>query len=169
VHILPDQKKAKESQNTRDEQEKEPIKIIPSDAAERGSEVIANYSCDVCSKVFPNSDALYQHQMAKHQNMSSISHPSNRQSNDNSVDVREEEVSSSSSPLSFQCSVCLMKFPSQEELKNHMKFTFQPKNCTYQFVCEFCEKYFHEERAMLQHKNFCQSKRSSLAQPTAEK
>jgi hypothetical protein len=167
VHILPDQKKAKESQNTLDEQEKGILKSTPSEA-ERRTEVIPNYSCEVCSKAFPNSDALFQHQMAKHQSISSVSRPSNRQNNDNSLDISEEEISSSSALL-FQCSVCLMKFPSPEDLNNHMEFTFQPKNCNYQFVCEVCEKYFHEERALLQHKNFCQSKRSSLEHPAAEK
>jgi hypothetical protein len=164
VHILPAQKKGKESQNTPEVEGKE---ITPSEAG-RGTEVIPNYSCDICSKVFPNSDAFFQHQMAKHRSTASVGISTNRKSSGTTIDGIQETTSSSFAP-SFQCSVCLMKFPSQEELNNHLEFTFQPKNCNYQFVCEFCEKYFHEERALLQHKNFCQSKRGSFEQPAAEK
>jgi hypothetical protein len=172
VHILPDQKEGKESQITCEEieeaTEKEKRKINPFEAG-RGTEVIPNYSCDICSKAFPNSDALFQHQMAKHRSTASVGISTNRKSSGITIDGIQETNTSSSFAPSFQCSVCLMKFPSQEELNNHMEFTFQPKTCNYQFVCEFCEKYFHEERALLQHKNFCQSKRGSFEQPAAEK
>jgi hypothetical protein len=74
--------------------------------------------------------------------------PSNNSTENNidKVDASEPEI---------LCPICTWSFPTIERLEEHLLDGFQPKNETQAFMCVHCQKPFSQERALLQHVNFC--------------
>lgn len=58
-----------------------------------------------------------------------------------------------------QCPVCLLHFDSEDAIQLHMSEGLMPVSsgnaASVPLACELCNKQFCQERALLQHKNFC--------------
>ena len=57
----------------------------------------------------------------------------------------------------ISCAVCGLRFRDTEELKAHAnRGGLQPVRRVRTYACDACGREFGEERALLQHRNFCE-------------
>lgn len=133
-------------------------------------------SCEFCDKVLPNQDALYQHNVAKHSGKFLSLKPSWAAPvsictaavsigktistlNEGVENVREELNPSTTETIPVQipvneCFICGIHFQSKDLLDHHL-LGWQPVSISKNFSCTQCQKYFSDNRGLLQHMNFC--------------
>ena len=142
MHILPSLSEDKEARKSMDDNDQ------PSSLTQNA---VASFSCEICSKSFPNEDALFQHHLVKHQI------PDEEKRSETVEDDSPQVIDEESVSWSIQCPICLMKFPDESQLAAHRSnVIFQPRNAEAIFRCEVCgEKSFHNQRALQQHMKFC--------------
>lgn len=154
------------------------VHILDNKQSESDSELGSNLiSCELCEKVLPNQDALYQHNVAKHSgkflslkpswaavsltnpaavSLDKIIHDTSKVDMGN-PDKDQNHYSSESiaeqGPL-YECLICGIELLSKELLDNHL-LGWQPVSISKKFNCHQCNKYFSDDRGRLQHMNFC--------------
>eukprot|EP01031_Cornospumella_fuschlensis_P034441 gene34441-41685_t len=120
--------------------------------------------CQDCGKECPDSDALQQHMIAKHTGGNVYILPYWRQGSSADRDSTEESGGQEECDKP-QCPVCLLAFDSETAVQVHLADGLIPisSECTSNmlFICDICCKQFAQERALLQHKNFCALKVNS--------
>ncbi len=68
-----------------------------------------------------------------------------------------DEEKEKNEDATFECMVCGFEFHTEGELMDHSTRGYQPYDDEDEFPCTYCAKMFTQERAMMQHMNFCQS------------
>lgn len=116
--------------------------------------------CGVCERTFKNEEAQRQHRLAKHGKDQLIqpdwfvkeqqpqSVDSAAPSTSTSVQVDKDTVQ-----RSIDCKICRLEFATQDEFDRHWT-NLKPKQAA-ELQCPNCERVFGEERALRQHRNFC--------------
>lgn len=132
--------------------------------------------CGVCDRTFKNEEAQQQHRLAKHGKHQLIQpdwFQSEQQAPESAVSTSTAPASESStepianSTSELTCSICDMKFPSQDALQQHWQHL--APNSAVKLTCEDCDKSFDQMRALLQHQNFCKAKTSEAKAPSSPK
>ena len=108
-------------------------------AAARG--VDAAFACASCERVFASAAARDMHARASH--------------------VTPVVCAERGGPVAeaglVGCAVCGLRFRDTEELKAHAnRGGLQPVRRVRTYACDACGREFGEERALLQHRNFCE-------------
>ncbi len=115
----------------------------------------------ICSRIFPHVEALEAHKKAKHTGLHTTIRPDwagkTKKESCICVDVDENVATSSNFDCGF-CETCGMAYENMQDKVQHFR-DFVPKkisdNEKVHFRCMQCGKTFRDERAQLQHKNFC--------------
>ena len=110
--------------------------------------------CDKCGKICSNNEALFQHNIGKH-GMFDVALTSIQE--EQKIIEKQCEQMTISTEL-HTCVVCGWTFNSLESLNDHMTNGWQPKDKLKSFNCDKCKKEFVEERALRQHRNYCESR-----------
>ncbi len=114
------------------------------------------FSCQKCQphRIFESEKALRAHIRAKHSGMYTYIAPDWSKQQCSRVDASQSE----SNTKVEDCQICGFKLV-DGDLSLHLQ-DFMPVDEAQTFSCDFCSKFFREERAKLQHMNFC-AKRST--------
>lgn len=127
--------------------------INQSGAEESSSSTVAflqDYVCVTCDRKFSNSDALYQHQRARH----SVGIRDNSLKESDSMAVQSAN-SVEKLEYSVVCAICDYAFESVVHLEEHMRQGLIPITPVAFNVCKNCGRNFADRRAMEQHVKFC--------------
>ena len=114
-------------------------------------------SCDICQKVLPNHDALYQHNIAKHSGQFQSIKPSW------AATAQTSETSNDGQTLLLrhECNICGLLFLTFDELECHL-LGWRPISLPMTFFCLHCQKSFRDDRSLKQHMNYCTISAKSL-------
>lgn len=116
-----------------------------------------NDFCKHCNRSFPNSDAYFQHAKAKHGSFPTLKPEWSKEDETDTSLIQQRNHFDDEMHLSkeIECSVCGLVFATVEELETHGNNGFEPVVPIAIFECEVCSRTFSSSRAVLQHKNFC--------------
>ena len=119
-----------------------------------------SFQCDKCKiknieRFFNSEEALWNHIIAKHQGKCTVIKPD--WFRDDSNKVRKDDDAKID-----MCTICQQNFYSVEEKNEHFS-QFLPKYGDKQSIvaslikykCDICKKRFRDDRARLQHQNYC--------------
>ena len=112
------------------------------------------FPCEFCCKVCESTQALHDHVQAKHKGIHTTIHP------DSAMSAAENSLEALSSTTTYcdRCDICLFEFRDEAAKAKHLdEFVPLDHRCAKTFECFFCGKVFHQDRARLQHENFCTS------------
>ena len=101
--------------------------------------------CQICDKIFYNSQALKRHQKRKHDG--------SLMKNTNDV-VLQKKASQKNQDL-FECDVCEKKFGSPRNLQRHIKFAHKVDKIT---ICGICDKKCYSASSLIRHQDAVHSK-----------
>jgi len=116
--------------------------------------------CAVCGKAFAGADALKQHSVAVHGKhgparpyWAAASSSASSSSSGSAAGGGDQEGEGE-----CECFVCGLGFPTPELLKEHEQHSargFAPRDRVEERSCPGCSRGFTDERALLQHLNYC--------------
>ena len=106
--------------------------------------------CEICQKVLPNHDALYQHKIAKHSGQFQSIKPSWAAT----AQKTETSVDGNSPLIGLECNICGLLFFSDQALESHL-LGWRPVSLPMIFSCGHCQKSFRDDRSLKQHMNYC--------------
>lgn len=120
---------------------------------------VENFLCQECCtddkepRRFASETALQDHIRAKHAAIHKRI-PPDWQTSEAPISNHEKDLGS--------CQICGFSYKDERQRANHMT-EFVPKETNASYQCQFCKRSFREQRASLQHENFC-SERSTSGQ-----
>ena len=95
-------------------------------------------TCDLCSRIFAHRKALLEHRKIVHE----LGTPKKSADSFFPTDLS----------LVFGCCICDLRFPTTLELQRHLD-GICPSEDLVELACADCDRRFHEERALIQHRN----------------
>ena len=138
----------------------------------RQEDQISLFRCDQCDRSFGSSSALQDHVRSKHSAIHKNIPPDWHQ---HEVSQKQEATKTTASNDDKcvglkKCSICDLQYRDETHEQNHLKefdptFVCQqrgPSSTTSAALiikCQFCSRIFREQRAKLQHENFCKERK----------
>ena len=134
--------------------------------------VTSQFLCLHCQpqRAFQSAKALESHNRAKHSAIYAYIAPDwsmAKQKESNKIDNKQHDRESSGEAdetKQEECCVCGVKLFGGRSLSQHLG-DFMPVEVSQVFACNFCSKTFREERAKLQHMNFCSKRTVETLKP----
>lgn len=121
---------------------------VPSKRQKRTKSNAILHECSECARGFESAEALESHRVAKHSGVHTYIAP------DWSL-AKKIPTTESTGEVCPICDLPLQGRTATEHLDD-----FVPGADVCSFTCNFCSKSFREERAVLQHENFCSKRRT---------
>lgn len=104
-------------------------------------------------RIFGSAQSLQDHQRAKHSALHATIRPD--WSTSDLEETKNTTTTTTTTSNEFgACSICTMPFQSRDQASTHNQ-DFIPLDRIGSFACSFCERVFPQNRARLQHENFC--------------
>ena len=113
--------------------------------------------CVECGKSFPNEDAMFQHNVAKHSGVYKSLRPAwsaHGGAPDTTTALCTLKQPDDTHQL-LECDICGWCFDDATKLASHMEGWAPIAENKYGFECVNCRSTFASERALHQHENFC--------------
>ena len=155
VHVLPNGSQQQQQQQQQNDDRIPPPVMIQTAS---GAGDVTPIMCVECGKSFPNEDALFQHNVAKHSGVYTSLKPSwSAHESQGTLDAttalcveRRDETKQQ-----FECDICGWCFDDTAKLASHMEGWTPIAEDKEGFACVHCSSKFASERALHQHENFC--------------
>eukprot|EP01039_Chlorochromonas_danica_P011108 gene11109-12375_t len=113
------------------------------------------WTCSQCGKSCHDADSLRQHEIAKHTGAHLHILPYWKQE-------AVQQIVTTAAASEFVCPICEHDCESSDGLEDHLLNGLQPVETSNSFNCPVCAKVFSQERALLQHSNFCSNNKTIL-------
>lgn len=126
-------------------------------SVERKGQIGLRTKCFVCGKMFPNRDALRDHQATHPGSKPQMCSFCGRSFFHKQSLVMHERMHTGEKP--FQCPICTKCFARQTNYNIHMKLHASGRR----YFCSFCGKWFRAEQYMLEHQQQCLAQLNGVA------